>query len=102
MRTGLRRGALRLDLEDLATAERAAMRANLVRRLGTPALRTRHEILRFQRKMAAALALSGMRDPFLGLTCQMSLSFDVGAKPRRPTLGIRPDCTGWSRLNVWR
>ena len=74
MRTGLRRGALRLDLQDLATAERAAMRADLVRRLGTLALRTRHEILRLQRQMTPALALRGVRDAFLGMTCQRLLS----------------------------
>src|SRR6185503_16242431 len=63
MRTGLCRGAFRLDLEDLAAAEHAAVRTCLVRGLGALALRTRHEILRLQRQMAAALAL---RWPFAG------------------------------------
>ena len=76
MRTGLRRGALRLDLEDLPAAEHAAMRTRLVRGLRALALGTRHEILRLQRQMAATLALRGMRDPFLGMTSQSLLSLN--------------------------
>jgi hypothetical protein len=71
---GLRRGALRLDLEDLTAAERAAMRTDLVRRLGALALRTRHEILRLQRQMAAALTLRGVWDALFWMTCQRLLS----------------------------
>src|SRR5687767_5424569 len=93
MRTGLRGGAFRLDLEDLATAERAAMRARLVRGLGAFALRARHEILRLQREMAAALALRGMRDPFLGLTCQSIRSLCVGPGRQREAAAERRDTT---------
>ena len=54
------------------------MRADLVRGLGALALRTRHEILRLQRQMAAALALRGVRDAFLGMTSQILLSLFDG------------------------
>src|SRR5215210_3351702 len=70
IRMGLCGGALRLDLQDLASAERPAVRADLVRWLGTLALRTRHKILRFERQMTAALALRGVRNAFLRMTCQ--------------------------------
>jgi hypothetical protein len=52
------------------------MRTRLVRGLRVFALRARHEILRFQREMATALALRGVRDAFLGMTCQRLLSFE--------------------------
>src|SRR5712691_11100186 len=100
MRTGLRRGALRLDLDDLATAERTAVRTRLVRRLGVLALRTRHEILRLQREMAAALALRSAWDAFLGMTSQRFCSPFIGGTDRggeaapRPNEGLRGHCMG--------
>src|SRR2546421_856220 len=62
-----------LDRNDLAAAEHPAMRAGLVRRLGVLALRTRNEVHRAQREMAATLALRRTRYPFLGLACQSVL-----------------------------
>src|SRR5437899_9519937 len=107
MRMGLRGGALRLDLDDLAAAERAAVRTRLVRRLRVLALRTRHEILRFQRQMATPLALRSARDAFLGMTSQRFCSPFIGAKDRRgeatprPNEGLRGHCMGqdptWSQ-----
>src|SRR5256886_1083762 len=66
----LSRRPLRLDRYDLAAAERAALRARVVRRLRVLALRARHEIGRAQREMTAALALCRARYPFLGLASQ--------------------------------
>src|SRR6266516_4992345 len=100
MRTGLRRGALRLDLDDLAAAERAAVRTRLVWRLRVLALRTRHEILRLQRQMATPLALRCARDAFLGMTSQRFCSPFIGATDRggeaapRPNEGLRGHCMG--------
>jgi hypothetical protein len=86
------------------------MRAHLVRGLGAFALWARHEILRLQREMTAALALRGMRDPFLGLTCQSITPFEWGTDsggtlaslanrgpfpwPRQSERGVPLDCTG--------
>jgi hypothetical protein len=69
----LSRRPLRLDRYDLAAAERPAVRARLVRRLGGLALRAWSEVHRAQREMTAALALSRARDAFLGLACQSVL-----------------------------
>ncbi len=49
------------------------MRARLVRRLRTTALRAGDEVLRLQREVTPALALSGMRDPLFWMTSQWKL-----------------------------
>jgi hypothetical protein len=69
------------------------MRTDLVRWLRAFALWARDEILRLQREMTAALALRGMRGPFLGLTCQSVCSFESGTdeggkQPRRSERGL--------------
>src|SRR5439155_10184620 len=89
---------LGLDRYDLAAAERAAVRARLVRRLRTLALRARNEVHRAQREMTAALALRRARYPFLGLACQSVLlegvSMILGAATDR---GHR---SGWNSLSL--
>src|SRR5207245_11352118 len=64
-------GPLRLDLDDLAAAVRAAVRTRLMRWFGALALRAGHERHRFQREVAAPLALCGPRDALLRMSGQI-------------------------------
>lgn len=90
MRTVLRDGALRLDLNDLTAAVRAAVWARLVRRLRTLALRARHERALDQREMATPLALRRARNAFLRMTSQTGGSFSgVTAIDSRGLLALR-------------
>src|SRR2546428_7745306 len=66
-------GPLGLDPNDLTAAERAAVRARLMGRLGTLALRARDEGHRAKREVAAALALRRPGYALLGLSCHGSV-----------------------------
>src|SRR5207245_674291 len=94
---------LGLDRYDLAAAERPAVRARLVRRLGTLALRAWNERHRAKREMTAALALRRARYPFLGLACQSVLL--VGGSMiltggKCSTADSHP--SGWNSLSLLR
>src|SRR2546425_2815392 len=66
-------GPLGLDPNDLTAAEGAAVRAGLMGRLGTLALRARDEGHRAKREVAAALALRRPGYALLGLSCHGSV-----------------------------
>src|SRR5207249_9712761 len=94
---------LGLDRYDLAAAEGAAVRARLVRRLRTLALRARNEVHRAQREMTAALALRRARYPFLGLACQSVLLEGVSmilTGGKCSTADSHP--SGWNCLSLLR
>src|SRR3989442_667312 len=80
-------GPLRLDLNDLAAAERAAMRTRLMRWLGAPALRAWHERHRPEGEVAPPLALCCPRDALLRMSGQIVLlsglrSNSIGSRSR--------------------